>query len=454
MRVANVNAAVSTAWLRVLACPRCSETLVNVEQGLACSACGQCYPMIGTLPCLVPDPSYWKSLWLSRLDDYLEVTDTRIRFMEKEATQGDILSRTRARLLRIIEAKSNERTRIQELFADLRAGSPKMPYSGVPARPERLGGRLAVLEWYEHVFRDWAWGEPESTRLATLVARLVGRKIDFLAVYGAGAGRLAFDVHASLSPNRTLALDLNPLPLLIAERLIHGDSLELDEFPVSPTTERYMVVRQRLEAPSMANEGLRFAFADALEPPLRAGTVDAILTPWFVDSIPLDLRETLAIINRALRPGGHWIQIGPLNFNTVLSSTYLIEEVLELAERAGFRVLSHFEERVPYFDSPFSGSRHEETLYCLAAEKLTEAPTFLPRAKVPPWVADPDLPIPIGSELIAMARTSAFTTMVLSLIDDTRSISDIAAALAERLGMDRDDLEEQLRAFFGKLPVT
>jgi SAM-dependent methyltransferase len=407
--------------------------------------------MIGTLPCLVPDPTYWKSLWRRRLDDYLDVTDMRIRFMEREAAQGDILPRTRARLLRVIEAKSSERTRIQELFVDLRAGSRQM--SVVPAQPESLGARLAVLEWYEHVFRDWAWGEPESTRLAALVKRLAGRKIDFLAVYGAGAGRLAFDVHASLSPNHTLALDLNPLPLLIAERLIRGESLELDEFPVSPTTERCMVVRQRLEAPSIANEGLRFAFGDALEPPLRAGTVDAILTPWFVDSVPVDLRETLAIINRALRPGGHWIQIGPMNFNTVLSRTYLIEEVLELTERAGFRVQSHFEERVPYFDSPFSGSWREETLYCLAAEKVTEAPAFLPRAKVPPWVADSDLPIPVDSELIAMARTSAFTTMVMSLIDGTQSISDIAASLAERLGMDRDDLKGQLRAFFGKLPV-
>jgi hypothetical protein len=410
--------------------------------------------MIGTLPCLVPDPSYWKVLWLSRLDDYLDVTDTRIQFMRKESAQGDILPRTRARLLRIIEAKSNERTRIQELFADLRTGSPQMSPSVVPARPENLGGRLAVLECYEHVFRDWAWGEPESTRLAALVARLVGRPIDFLAVYGAGAGRLAFDVHASLSPAHTLALDLNPLPFLIAERLMRGESLELDEFPVSPTTERNMVVRHRLMAPSSASDGLRFAFADALQPPLRPGTVDAILTPWFIDSVALDLRETLAIINRALCPGGLWLQIGPLNFNTVLSRTYLIEEVLELAERAGFRVLSHFEERVPYFDSPFSGSWREETLYCLAAQKAAEAPTVLPRAPVPPWVADPDLPIPISSELIAMARTSAFTTAVMSLVDGTQSISGITTELAPRLGLDRDHLKEQLRAFFGKLPVA
>jgi uncharacterized protein YbaR (Trm112 family) len=447
------NTILPASWFDVLGCPRCGETLDNVERDLTCRHCGQCYPMIGTLPCLVPDPSYWKALWQSRLDDYLEVTDTRIRFMEQESAQNDILPRTRARLRRIIDAKSNERTRIQELFADLQGGSSQT-HSVVPARPENLGGRLAVLEWYEHVFRDWAWGEPESTRLAALVARLVGRKIDSLAVYGAGAGRLAFDVHRSLAPNHTLALDLNPLPLLIAGRLIRGESLELDEFPVSPTTDRCMVVRQRLQAPSQAGERLCFAFADALEPPLRPGTVDAILTPWFVDSVPVDLRETLAIINRALRPGGLWLQIGPLNFNTVLSRTYLIEEVLELAERAGLRVLSHFEERVPYFDSPFSGSWREETLYCLAAEKVTEAPIVQPRPKVPHWVADPDLPIPISSELIAMARTSAFTTMVMSLIDGTQSISYIATALAERLGMDRDDLKQQLRAFFGKLPVA
>jgi len=409
--------------------------------------------MLGSLPCLVPDPAYWTALWLSRLEDYLEVTETRIRFMKKEVELEDILPRTRARLLRIIDAKSTERARIQELFAAIERSSP-IPRRMVPSRPEGLGGRLAVLEWYEHVFRDWAWGEPENTRLANLVARLATRKIDFLVVYGAGAGRLAFDVHRLLSPNHTLALDLNPLPFLVADRLIHGETLELDEFPVSPTTERCMVVRQHLQAPAKANAQLCLAIADALEPPLRPGSVDAVLTPWFIDSIPLDLRATLALVNRVLRPGGLWIQIGPLNFNTVLSRTYLIEEVLELAERSGFRVLSHFEERVPYFDSPFSGSWREETVYCLVGEKQAEARGIEARESVPKWVSDPQLPIPVLPELIAIARTTAFTTMVMSHIDGEQSIADIAASLSARLEMDKNELIDQLRAFFGKLPVA
>ena len=179
-----------------------------------------------------------------------------------------------------------------------------------------------------------------------------------------------------------------------------------------------------------------------------------MLTPWFIDSIPLDLRETLALVNRVLRPGGLWIQIGPLNFNTVLSRTYLIEEVLELAQRSGFRVLSHFEERVPYFDSPFSGSWREETIYCLAAEKQTEARDIEAPESVPKWVSDPQLPIPVVPELIAMARTTAFTTMVMSQINGEQSIADIAASLSARLAMDENELRDQLRAFFGKLPAV
>ena len=385
-------------WLDVLACPRCREKLALEERGLICSGCGQAYPMLGTLPCLVPDPAYWKALWLSRLEDYLEVTDTRIRFMKTEVELDDILPRTRARLLRLIDAKSAERART--------------------------------------------------------VARLATGKIGLLVVYGAGAGRLAFDVHRSLSPSQTLALDLNPLPLLIADRLIRGESLELDEFPVSPTTEQCVVVRQHLRAPAEANEQLRLAIADAREPPLRPASVDAVLTPWFIDSIPLDLRETLALVNRVLRPGGLWIQIGPLNFNTVLSRTYLIEEVLELADRAGFRVLSQFEERVRYFDSPFSGSWREETIYCLAAEKQAEARGIETQESVPKWVSDPHLPIPVLPELMAMARTTAFTTMVMSQIDGEQAIADIAASLSVRLAMDEDDLRDQLRAFFGKLPAA
>jgi N2227-like protein len=196
---------------------------------------------------------------------------------------------------------------------------------------------------------------------------------------------------------------------------------------------------------------LCFAFADAFAPPFRPGSFDAVLTPWFVDSVGLDLRETVALVNRALRPGGLWIQVGPLSFNSILSRAYLIEEVHEIAEHSGFRLLERKQERLPYFDSPLSGSWREETVYCFAAEKVLEANSVSVPDFVPPWVKDPTLPIPVSPETFNIGRTSAFTAMVLTLIDGSRSIQDIAAATASSVGLEEDTMQAQLRAFFAKL---
>jgi hypothetical protein len=410
--------------------------------------------LLGCVPCLVPDPALWRALWSSRLDDYLEVTDSRIRHMRKETELPDLLPRTRARVQRIIEAKEHERKVLPELLATLRRLTMDGNVPQAPSRPEALAGRLAVLEWYEHIFRDWAWGGAENAQLSEIVQSLVPRPLGLLAVYGAGAGRLAFDVHRALAPRRTVALDLNPLPLLVAERMIQGDALELYEFPVAPATDEHMVVLQRLSAPEQVDSnGLCFAFGDGLKPPFARGSLDAVLTPWFVDAIGVDLRVTAALINRVLKPGGLWLQVGPLNFNLQLSQTYLREELRDIVQTSGFELLSERRERVPYFDSPVSGSWRQETVYCFAAEKRQEASEPTLTRPSAPWVANPRVPIAPSSELMNLGRTSAFTALVLSMVDGQRSILDVAHAVAPHVGMDPAMLEQELRAFFGKLPV-
>ncbi len=53
-------------------------------------------------------------------------------------------------------------------------------------------------------------------------------------VLGAGAGRLAYDLHMRTTAALTAVLDFNPLLLIVAERVTRGDSLELYEFPLAP----------------------------------------------------------------------------------------------------------------------------------------------------------------------------------------------------------------------------
>jgi hypothetical protein len=54
--------------------------------------------------------------------------------------------------------------------------------------------------------------------------------------------------------------------------------------------------------------------------------------------------------------------------------------------------------------------------------------------------------------LVALGRTSMFTTGVLSMIDGTRSIVDVARALGKAWGIEPARLHDELRAFLARLP--
>jgi hypothetical protein len=62
------------------------------------------------------------------------------------------------------------------------------------------------------------------------------------------------------------------------------------------------------------------------------------------------------------------------------------------------------------------------------------------------------LPIAITPSLIALGRTSMFTTGVLSMIDGQRSVVDVARELGAAWNVDPGRLQDDLRAFLAQLP--
>ena len=103
---------------------------------------------------------------------------------------------------------------------------------------------------------------------------------------------------------------------------------------------------------------------------------------------------------------------------------------------------SHDRQDLPYFDSPVSGSRRTDTVFRFAARKTAEAaPVDIPDP-VPPWVSNPLVPIPITPALVALAKTSMFTTSVLSMIDGERSVVDVARELGAAWKADPGRLQD------------
>jgi len=155
-----------------------------------------------------------------------------------------------------------------------------------------------------------------------------------------------------------------------------------------------------------------------------------------------------------LRPGGVWVNIGPLRFQAVLSRAYTIEETHEIVAASAFELSSQDHKDLPYFDSPISGSRRTDRVFRFAARKTGEAPSVDISDPAPPWVANPLVPIPITASLVALGRTSMFTTGVLGMIDGSRSIVEVARELGKAWGIDPARLQDELRAFLARLPAS
>ena len=178
-----------------------------------------------------------------------------------------------------------------------------------------------------------------------------------------------------------------------------------------------------------------------------------MLTAWFIDATGRDFRETAAAVNRVLRPGGLWLNLGPLRFKESLAQNYTVEEIWDLVASSAFDLGKRGRDDLPYFDSPVSGSRRIETVFSFAARKSGEATPFVSPDRTPAWIADASLPIPLTPQLVAFSQKSVFAGSVLSLVDGARSLSDVAAEMGRLWGFNSARIMDQLRAFFATLPL-
>jgi SAM-dependent methyltransferase len=392
------------------------------------------------------DPELWRALWLSRINEYLTLIQKRVFFARQALELPDRLPRTGTRLARLIAGFEDQRSKVVAFLRPVITGA-----LAIPSRPEDRP-TLAVLECYEHIFRDWVWGAEEIERTRALVEPALGEGVERLAIYGAGAGRLAVDLHRRRGPRRTYALDINPLPLLVADALARGETVELPELPVAPHSDEEVVVYHRLRSTAQVGDGFHWILGDALHAPFAPASLDAVLTSWFIDSVAADVHVTAAAINRVLRPGGRWINVGPLRFKGELSQQYSIEEVHDVVRASSFTIEASSKQDLPYFDSPHSGSRRTETVFLFRADKSADVRQEPSPRHFAPWVSDPRVPIPVSPVLLGLRKTSAFTASMLGLIDGRTTMNDIAAALGQTWQIDAAVVLDQLRAFFAKLP--
>lgn len=90
---------------------------------------------------------------------------------------------------------------------------------------------------------------------------------------------------------------------------------------------------------------------------LAAASFDSVVTPWFIDQVPQDLPAFMTEVGRLLRPGGLWLNQGPLIYpeQVPFERRYSADELFELATARGFVIAESRRASQPYLVSPLSG---------------------------------------------------------------------------------------------------
>jgi hypothetical protein len=387
---------------------------------------------------------------LHRLLLELEHDASRLR---TELGRADLRALTRSRLKLLAGAYSDHARRLQALLGPLDLGRMQEQLETHVALRTRLPPGQDLTSYYVNLHRDWCWGAEENEASFGLVRDLLGVHAPRHAlVLGVGAGRLAYDFHMRCSPQLTVGLDINPLLMIAARRIVNGETVSLYEFPIAPRRLEEHSILRRLAAERPVGGNFRLVFADAMRAPFAPGSFDTVITPWFIDIIAADLAELAPRINWLLRPGGLWLNFGSLSFgHRQAALCYTLEETLEILRQQGFEPGNEREVTLPYMHSPASRHSRLETVVAFAAVKKEAVARPAEQRALPDWLIDLSRPVPLSREFEMTAVATRIQAFLMSLIDGKRSAQDIAQLLVAQKLMTAEEAAPAVRAFLVRM---
>lgn len=421
--------------LHAVLCPRCSADLDLSAPILRCRKCGQAYPRLGHMPVLLSDPLGYLASCRRQLDRLERQVKRTVRDIREQLQAADVLPLTRKRCETTIEGITGQ---LADVRAILEPGLPATTRSEGQARSQQAP---ATLHHLPYLYRDWGWrseGDGENEQALSMVEEMLGYAgPGRTLVMGAGACRLAYDIHHRHPDAEMMVMDLDPVLFAAAHAVTHGGSLTVREANLEMGDMNQAVKEWSLVAPKGPVDDARFHFviADAVNPPLDSRAFDTVLTPWFIDQGPEDVRDLISTLHRLLKPGGRWVNLGPLKYDldVPVSRRFAREELFDLAERAGFHVGTWESATVPYLVSRLNGRGKVEWVLAFSATRLEPpAKGSRPDAGPPPWLVFRHLPIPTFEGQALFWSEASMIRMVVSSIDGRRTLDDIARRVAER----------------------
>jgi uncharacterized protein YbaR (Trm112 family) len=441
--------------LDLTACPRCDKApLTEADGALHCSACRVDFPCLDGIPWLFAEPLAALGEWRGRLQFALQQLGQEAALTGAELEAKNLRPLTRRRLERYRKALGTHRRKLADLLQPLDVQSLSGSAETYLALRTRLPADQGINTYYANVHRDWAWGDDENAAaLRQLLAVLHDNSgLGDVLVLGAGACRLAYDLHMRLDCRRTVALDFNPLLLFVAKAVTSGDKLRLHEFPLAPRSLEDDAVLRTLAAPEPVREGFHVVLGDALRAPFAAATFDTVVTPWLIDVVGEEFTTLCQRVNQLLKPDGRWVNFGSLAFPGPGRATrYSPEECKSIIAENGFSDPCVAEATIPYMCSPASRHGRQETVFtfCACKERSADRP---PRHRaLPDWIVTGNEPVPLTQAFRAQAMTTQIYAFVMSLIDGKRTLKEMAVVLEKQKLMSREEAEPAIRSFLTRM---
>lgn len=439
----------------LLACPRCDKApLQSADNALSCNACNVAFPIVGGMPWLFAEPAAALGEWRGRLHFSLRQIDDELTGLDRELGDKNMRSLTRHRVQRYRQALEQHRLSLQDLLEPLEVLPLQANYETYLALRTRLPADQGLNTYYANVHRDWAWGQRENEASLAQIRATLTEDDDpgKVLVLGCGAARLAYDMHMQLGGESLIAMDFNPLLMLIAKVVTRGDTLGLYEFPIAPLGDEDDAVLRTLAAPGPVRAGFHLVLGDVLRAPFCAGSFDTVVTPWLIDILGEDLETFAARVNRLLGDKGRWVNFGSLAFSHPRRARrYSVAETVAIVEATGFSEPRISQTTMPYMCSPASRHGRQETVFTFCAEK-TDSVKAPPRHRaLPDWLVTGKDAVPLLPSFRSQAMTTRIYAFIMSLIDGRRSIKDMAGELERQQLMTRDEAEPAIRGFLTKM---
>lgn len=396
--------------------------------------------------------------WQAKFAAFQAKMLTRLQKTQQELRKVDLLSSTKARLEKVSLAYEEQLQFLNTLLPDFKASQDALTV--LQALSDRIPSTQHFETYFNNIFRDWAWGDAENASSMQVLEPYFKeishelRNLE-LVVLGAGACRLPLELHLKYQPAHTTVIDINPLLLITAKKLLEGEKVQLYEFPVPAADAQNVVHKHDLTTNLRAPDNFHFLFADGLNLPAPDQSLKAILTPWFIDIVPVPFHELATRLNTVMKKDAIWINFGPLGFfESGKSSSYTFEEIKEILSQCGFTIEKSNEEEIPYLHSPYCAQKRHEKVYLFRARKVKEVKK-LPRYKyLPDYLSDPKQVFPMSEELIQVIQNARITADIGSLVDGRRSIHDMATLIAQNSTVPVEQAVENLLIFFVNLYET